>query len=415
MLKSVQELYERCNVTADEWTAADYPFDALCQVLADHEARLATLRTAMDHILADLRECEEIHATRGRIKKPTALAEKIVRKRGEALRDGKPVRAFSLDSYRDECRDLIGVRAMHLNKAQWTRIHHFIVDRFDVVEVIYYHHRGDTFDDAALASLEQLKVRREPHEKGYRSVHYIVVAPVTSRSRYFAEIQVRTVAQDLWSETDHLMRYTDGSADARIEAGLDLLNLSTNLADEASTFVASLGEWLGDHQAQLEQKESLLADALAALQRLEGDRKLSQEEIAALREKVKRLAMPEPSGPGFPSLESFSRRGMQRRGFLGSADLNEFGLLGSGKLDGRATSDLEFFENLKRDASGIEAVKDVLVKIDGFKGAEDRFTSILHPLRTSVVDSQAGMKTCPRCRKMWIALLGTTCPHCHAE
>ena len=59
----------------------------------------------------------------------------------------------------------------------------------------------------------------EKHHFGYRSVHYLLKS-LPGKRVHIAELQVRTLFEEGWSEIDHQVRYPRLSRDPRLEAFL---------------------------------------------------------------------------------------------------------------------------------------------------------------------------------------------------
>lgn len=62
-----------------------------------------------------------------------------------------------------------------------------------------------TWDDELRAYFASISVKTKDSENMYTSVHYVVEA--NRRTKYTAEIQVRTLAEELWGEVDHTINY----------------------------------------------------------------------------------------------------------------------------------------------------------------------------------------------------------------
>ncbi|MCK6650659.1 MAG: hypothetical protein L6Q66_13455, partial [Bacteroidia bacterium] len=92
------------------------------------------------------------------------------------------------------------------------------------------------------------------HKFGYRSIHYIVETQPT-KSKYFAEIQVRTIFEEAWSEIDHTVRYPYDQNNPVFLQFLMILNRLAGSADEMGTFVLFL-------KKELELKEAMHRDAI---------------------------------------------------------------------------------------------------------------------------------------------------------
>jgi ppGpp synthetase/RelA/SpoT-type nucleotidyltranferase len=206
-----------------------------------------------------------VHSLKVRVKDPASLVAKVIRKR---LADAD--RVITPDNYATEITDLIGIRAMHLFKDDWRAIHDFINVTWTLHETpIAYYRAGDHQD--VLAGFSESGCDLREHVAGYRSVHYIVESTPT-KERTLAELQVRTVFEEAWSEIDHLVRYPNLTDDPVLNHFLGLFNRTAGMADEMGTFLQRLRNELQRRQAQAD-------DAIAA----------HQNRIAALEEQVAAL------------------------------------------------------------------------------------------------------------------------------
>ena len=177
-----------------------------------------------------------VHSVRFRIKDANGLIEKIIKKRIK-----EPDRIITIKNYQEHITDLIGVRALHVYKHDIYGIHNFIMDMFalKVGEFpIHYYREGD--DRELIKMCGDIGCKQEKHEKGYRSVHYIVSTQLT-KEKYYVEIQVRTVFEEGWSEIDHKIRYSYKSdAGTVFDDHLNNLNRVSGQADEIGLSIKRL-------------------------------------------------------------------------------------------------------------------------------------------------------------------------------
>lgn len=139
----------------------------------------------------------DIHVIYGRAKEPEHVIEKIIRKVGNE--DSQKYQGVNIDNYKDILRDLIGIRIIVIKKEGWKEAHDLICTQFDK----FY---DDTpkayvcYGDRKIFDAEQIDV--DYTVKGYRSQHYVI-----RYETYYAEIQVRTLAEEVYGEFDHRVRY----------------------------------------------------------------------------------------------------------------------------------------------------------------------------------------------------------------
>jgi putative GTP pyrophosphokinase len=140
--------------------------------------KLENLNDEFKHI----KDRNPIHMIKARVKTPRSIIRKLSR-RGFAL---------SVESARENLTDIAGVRV----------ICSYIDDVYLIADL--------------LTSQDDIKVIRksdyikEPKPNGYRSLHFIVTVPVflsESTELVKVEIQIRTIAMDLWASLEHELSY----------------------------------------------------------------------------------------------------------------------------------------------------------------------------------------------------------------
>lgn len=139
----------------------------------------------------------DIHVIYGRAKEPEHVIEKIIRKIGDE--DSQKYQEITADNYKDILRDLIGIRIIVVKKEGWEEAHDLICALFD-----------EFYDDTPRAFVcygdrkifDEKRIYVDYTVKGYRSQHYII-----QYKGYYAEIQVRTLAEEVYGEFDHRVRY----------------------------------------------------------------------------------------------------------------------------------------------------------------------------------------------------------------
>lgn len=146
-------------------------------------------------IMREAPDC--IRAVYGRAKDAEHLIEKIVRKAGK--QNKSKYRKINKENYRDILSDLVGIRILILTKEEWkevdTHLRKRYSENFHEKPVGYQCYGDKIIYDGKL-------VREEYTNKGYRSLHYDM-----NFEQYNAEIQVRTLAEEVYGEFDHRARY----------------------------------------------------------------------------------------------------------------------------------------------------------------------------------------------------------------
>jgi hypothetical protein len=86
--------------------------------------------------------------------------------------------------------------------------------------------------------------------------------------KVFAEIQVRTIFEEGWSEIDHRVRYPNFSDDELVSYFLAIFNRLSGSADEMGTFVQGLTRALSDFDSDLARAKKEKEDALSAMEKM---------------------------------------------------------------------------------------------------------------------------------------------------
>jgi ppGpp synthetase/RelA/SpoT-type nucleotidyltranferase len=110
----------------------------------------------------------------------------------------------------ERVNDLVGLRLLHLHTTQSSEIDKVIRNalaefRFEVIEGP----QAKTWDDEYREYFASLGVVTQGSARMYTSVHYVIEGNM--RTTRTAEIQVRTLAEELWGEVDHTLNYPQPS------------------------------------------------------------------------------------------------------------------------------------------------------------------------------------------------------------
>ncbi len=138
---------------------------------------------------------------------------------------------FTLGNIEEHINDIVGVRIVCGFKDD-------IYELIDIIrksEVIHIIKEKDFLD--------------RPKESGYRSYHLIVEVPVeliNEKINVKAEIQIRTMAQDLWASLDHKLRYKKEYNDEKLASKLLKISDELNYIDDEMNELFQKHEELGD-------------------------------------------------------------------------------------------------------------------------------------------------------------------------
>ena len=221
--------------------------DTLKDIYEDYVLYEDTYETQSEFISTVLRTHPKVHSVKSRVKKPYRLIEKVVRKTPERIEIYGDSFEFSLENYREEINDLIGIRAIHIFKQDWESIHEFILNTWKVVEITANVRDGDD-----TRRFEELNIQIKSRKSGYRSVHYLIEFYPTSQ-KVIAEIQVRTIFEEGYGEIDHQLRYSHNKIPEVLESNLLLFNRIAGSADEMASLINLLNKNLCDMERKYEK------------------------------------------------------------------------------------------------------------------------------------------------------------------
>lgn len=281
----VEDFRRRNRIDDEHWKSARIEWPVLQAIGANFEERLSEL-TEMAALHARLlQRCSAVHSVRWRLKEPEHALEKIVRKRAQGSDKYAHIDATN---YTHILSDLIGLRALHLFKADWQDIHVFLSDGWTHSEApIAYVREGDGQDIRAAYASAACKV--ETHPKGYRSVHY-VVSSRPQKDEILAEVQVRTIFEEGWSEVDHRVRYPNFSDNPLLQHFLGTFNRIAGSADELGSFVRTLSAEIERYESDRSNSRIEIEKHLSRIEELVSALAQQKERTAAQEKQLKQLA-----------------------------------------------------------------------------------------------------------------------------
>ena len=301
-----EKFLKRNRIDPEQWTAAHIEWEALRAIGEDFERRANDLGDVAALHARLLQRCPNVHSVRWRLKDAEHLLQKIIRKRAQG---SEKYAAISAANYTAIVSDLVGLRALHLFKDDWRGVHMFLSEGWEHnEEPVAYVREGD--DEEVRTGYVDAGCRVEVHPAGYRSVHYIV-ASHPQKDRVLAEIQVRTIFEEGWSEIDHRVRYPNFSDNELIGLFLATFNRIAGSADEMGSFVRTLAAGIDKYeddvqrsrteaQGHLAKIEQLVAELGAEKQRSANYGKQLQAlgaAVAALKKNASVAAPPKPKAP----------------------------------------------------------------------------------------------------------------------
>jgi ppGpp synthetase/RelA/SpoT-type nucleotidyltranferase len=238
------------HLTENEIKDNDIDWEALDNIYSDYNIYKNIYETQANFIASALRTHKKIHSVKSRVKEPEHVIEKIIRKTPDRKKKYGGDFEFTVENYKEQITDLIGVRAIHIFKEEWEEIHRFITGMWKVVEITANVREGDD-----TRRFEELNIQIHSRKSGYRSVHYLIESFPTNH-KVIAEIQVRTIFEEGYGEIDHQLRYSHNEIPEVLALNLLLLNRIVGSSDE----MASLINMLNRNWTEMEKKYEQIID-----------------------------------------------------------------------------------------------------------------------------------------------------------
>ncbi|MBD3299890.1 MAG: GTP pyrophosphokinase [Candidatus Moranbacteria bacterium] len=231
----LKQYLKKLKISQKEFDEAGLKVKELILIKKDFKKYKKELEPLARYIVKQLHHSSKVHSIRYRVKDEDSLIAKIIRKRIE-----DPKRKIDCRNYKKEVTDLIGVRVLHLFKEDWQGVHDFICRNWNFYNnfsPIAYYKQGDLLEMIEEFEKRGLEVKLHPY--GYRSIHYLVESK-PGKEVHIAEIQIRTIFEEAWSEIDHTVRYPDNLGDSLLEQYLTMFNGLVGSADQMGSYVVKL-------------------------------------------------------------------------------------------------------------------------------------------------------------------------------
>lgn len=150
---------------------------------------------------------DQVHSTKWRTKDPAHLNDKLLRKMRTAKLEGRKFPyGYTERNLFSKVNDLGGFRILHLHTQQIVDINEALREVFDEYRYkIIEGPKASTWDDESREFFKATGISTIKNLRLYTSVHYIIKS--NSRTSVTCEIQVRTLAEELWGEVDHALNY----------------------------------------------------------------------------------------------------------------------------------------------------------------------------------------------------------------
>jgi putative GTP pyrophosphokinase len=265
-----QEFLNKYDISSADFKKSKLKWEDLMLIYEDYKKNKHIFEPAAKDIVERLLKLRQVHSVRYRIKDAEHLIEKIIRKRISS-----PSKSYTIANYKDKITDIIGVRAMHLYKSDWEGIGEFVETTWTSKEKPTANIRkGDS--DEIIANFKSKGYKIHEHKYGYRSIHYIIESNPT-KTTFIAELQVRTVFEEGWSEIDHDIRYPYDIDNPILKGYLAMFNRLAGNADEMGSYIKFLQKELANidskHEREISKRDTVIQDLRNRISKLKIDKK----------------------------------------------------------------------------------------------------------------------------------------------
>lgn len=186
-----------------------------------------------------------IHSLKWRAKEPSHLNDSLRRKAQKAFDAGKPFEITQANVFA-KVPDLAGVRLLHLHMRQMEKLHPLILTVLqDEGYVLEGTPEAKTWDLEYATMFKTLGLEVKLDESLYTSVHYVIKQ--NSTNPRLCELQVRTLAEEVWGEISHTINYPHETDSVACKEQLKVL---ARLVSGCSRLVDSIVASYDDHKSR---------------------------------------------------------------------------------------------------------------------------------------------------------------------
>jgi len=238
------------NINADDQKLLD-------QLVSHYLTNQSLIKAFLDSIHAHIAEAmiepralsKLVHSIKRRMKDPSHLKDKLLRKLLEARESGEEF-DITEDNLLLRINDLGGYRILHLHTQQMEEIHNALLELLDVAQCdLFEPPFANIWDEESRAYFEGIGINTAVNPRLYSSVHYVIKP--RSKMQVTYEIQVRTLADEIWGEIDHKINYPypheSLSCREQIKALARVASSCSRLVD---SIVASHQDWEDEQKAK---------------------------------------------------------------------------------------------------------------------------------------------------------------------
>ena len=263
---------EKYNISVSEFRAAMISWEELSAIAEDYRSRKSEFEDILAECESVLRNCPQIHSYKFRLKDPEHLVEKIIRKNPDEIKKKKGGGSITLANYRKKITDLLGFRVVFLYKDDWFSVHDYIASKYKFAKKPFaYVVRGDEENRYIERGLSV------KHRNDYRSVHYLI-----KQNGTFVELQVRTLAEEVWGEIDHNIRYPYNIHNEMLTRYMALMSDLTSSVDRMASFVYEYLSHFDKDKIPLSTNE-VYNEVLKKMDEIDGNKKVKKEIIDLIK------------------------------------------------------------------------------------------------------------------------------------
>lgn len=195
------QIHDTFKKSGLEWERLAKIYEAYVKLKASDEFQ-KTVKKFEECCRSIMENNPNIHSIRCRPKDPEHLIEKIIRKRGKE--QAAKYKGIDENNYIEIVHDLIGLRILVFKKEDWEGVFDELTKLFpnDSTGVVGMAESPIAYTRYGDRDIYKGKIHLDYSNKGYRSQHYVV-----KYNGIYCEIQSRTLAEEVFGEFDHIVKY----------------------------------------------------------------------------------------------------------------------------------------------------------------------------------------------------------------
>lgn len=232
-----------------DFTPTEAQGQLLDELVGHYLANQGPVKRLLDSIDGFISDAESlaplIHSVKKRMKDPSHLRDKLIRKLGKGVEAGEnfPINKENLFT---EITDLGGYRILHLHTRQMKKINAALlrVLKEEAQCTVIEGPKANVWDQESKSYFESIGIDTEYNPRMYSSVHYVVQP--NSKMKVTIEIQVRTLSEEIWGEVDHKFNYPHAvSSVACAEQIKVLARVASSCTRLVDSIFVSYDDWQG--------------------------------------------------------------------------------------------------------------------------------------------------------------------------